>query len=194
MNKQARATPDQALYRDIARFIDAVYIGERMEDDSADVQYAAQFCDEAFAPRLAAPEHMQAAQARPCAMPPADELAALLRATDEGFSQALLRLIDEKHMTDAACYKRACVDRRLFSKIRSNPDYQPGKPTVLAFAFSLRLTLEETSALLQKAGFALWRGSKFDVIVEYCLTHGIYDVVRVNQILFRFDQPLLGSR
>lgn len=116
----------------------------------------------------------------------------LLEQVDEGFSQTLLRMIDEKHMTDAECYKRANIDRRLFSKIRNNPDYRPGKPTVLAFAIALRLTLAETRALLERAGFALSHSSKLDIVVEYCIRTGHYDVIEINQILFELDLPLLG--
>lgn len=116
----------------------------------------------------------------------------LLEQVDEGFSQTLLRMIDEKHMTDAECYKRANIDRRLFSKIRNNPDYRPGKSTVLAFAIALRLTLAETRMLLERAGFALSHSSKLDIVVEYCIQTGHYDVIEINQILFELDLPLLG--
>lgn len=116
----------------------------------------------------------------------------LLEQVDEGFSQTLLRMIDEKHMTDAECYKRANIDRRLFSKIRNNPDYRPGKSTVLAFAVALRLTLAETRTLLERAGFALSHSSRMDIVVEYCIRTGHYDVIEINQILFELDLPLLG--
>ena len=106
---------------------------------------------------------------------------------------ALLRLIDERGMKDAECYKKANVDRRLFNKIRSNPAYQPSKPTVFAFAAALELSLPETRRLLEKAGFALTRSSGFDLVMEYCIKHRVYDVIQINEILFELDMPLLGS-
>lgn len=112
---------------------------------------------------------------------------------EETFAQCLLRLIDESGEKDAAVYKRANVDRRLFSKIRSNAHYQPGKSTVLAFCLALRLSMEDANMLLGKAGYALTHTSRFDLAVEYCIKHQIYDVHQVNIALFELDLPLLGA-
>ena len=135
---------------------------------------------EAAAPKMA-----------PAAAPPS--LEELLKKTDAGFSETLLKLIDRTGKKDAEIYKKANIDRKLFSKIRGNPAYKPSKPTAVAFAIALELDLEETRDFIGRAGFALTHSSKFDIIVEYFILHGNYDVFALNEMLFAFDQPLIGA-
>lgn len=121
------------------------------------------------------------------------ELDDLLSNLDASFSETLLALIDERGMTDAEVYHRANLSRQLFSKIRSNRAYRPTKPTAVALAVALELDPRQTQDLLGRAGLALSRSSKFDVIVRFFLERGVHDVFRINEALFAYDQPLLGS-
>ena len=163
------------LFADIAAYIDDRYVDERA--DSREQQY----------------RRMMAAAPSFCAAEAPGSLDEALSRLDESFSQMLLRKIDERGMTDAQCYKKANIDRKLFSKIRSDVHYKPSKPTAMAFAVALELPLGEARELLSKAGFAFSHASKFDIIVEYFIAHGNYNIFEINEALFAFDQSLLGG-
>ena len=116
----------------------------------------------------------------------------VVKEVDESFSQSLLRMIDQRGLSDAEVYKRANVDRRLFSKIRKDENYRPRKKTAIAFVLALHLNLDEALDLLKRAGYTLSHSEVFDIIVEYCIVHKMYDIQDVNDCLNEFGQPLIG--
>ena len=129
----------------------------------------------------------------PVCMQSARRLEDLVAQTTETFQQALFRMIDERGLKDSEVYKRANMDKKLFSKIRSNADYQPKKITAISLALALRLNLDETRDFIGRAGFALTHTSKFDIIIEYFIENKNYDLFEINQVLFAFGEPLIGN-
>jgi len=136
------------------------------------------------------------AQSLPCApaaAPKAASLEDMLKQTDAGFSETLLKLIDKTGKKDSVIYKKANLTKQHFSKIRNNPEYKPTKTTALALAIALELDLAQTKDLIGRAGYALTNSSKFDLIIRYFIEQGNYDVIEINTALYEFDQSLLGA-
>ena len=116
----------------------------------------------------------------------------LLAKTDAGFTETLLKLIDESGKKDSEIYKKANISKQHFSKIRSNPAYRPTKATALAFAIALELNLEQTNDLIGRAGYALSNSSRFDVIIKYFIREKNYNMFDINMTLFKYDEMTLG--
>lgn len=181
-----------SLFEDVQSYLDENYVDERLaEEYRGDFRRRAREAQIFTDSKLGIPEE-DAAPLEHCERAMSRSLSDLLDEIDDTFSEALLRLIDAKGKTDPEVYKKANIDRKLFSKIRNNPQYQPSKTTALAFAIALELNLDETRDFIGRAGFAISHSSKLDIIVEYFIKRGEYDIFLINDTLFSFNQPLLG--
>ena len=159
--------------------ISADYLGESTEDIMPR-------CSEARIPIRSTPRRVMSSAAD-------KTLHEYMKDMDKSFSEKLFDLIDDSGMSDVECYKRANVDKRVFSKIKGNKNYRPSKQTAVAFAIALRLDLDGTQDLLASAGITLSRSNVFDKIIRYFIQNGNYDIFEINEALFEFDQVLLGS-
>jgi hypothetical protein len=182
----------QKLFSDIQDFINDDYVEEHDEDfyeafdGSIDEMPMAKciqapMCADAMMPRK-----------RETSSAAGKSLREYMKQMDRSFQEMLFDLIDESGMTDVECYKKANVDKRTFSKIKSNKAYRPSKQTAVAFAISLQLDLDTTQELLATAGMTLSRSNVFDKIIRYFIHNGNYNIFEINEALFEFDQVLLG--
>jgi O-acetyl-ADP-ribose deacetylase (regulator of RNase III) len=187
---KASFTISKKLLGDIESYIDEHYVKKHKLSRRTLLDVEQRSLDEAdlLSYNLPTPK---VAESRPAA--PAKGIDDLVNNLDEPFSSFLLRLIDNKGKTDVEVYKRANLDRKLFSKIRTGKGYTPSKRTAIALAIALELNLDETEDLLQRAGYALSPSQKFDVIVEFFIINHKYDIFEINEVLFQYDQPLLGG-
>lgn len=176
-NREAFRLSEQ-LFRDVKSYIDEHYVARKLRSEGWEYSRVVR-------------DPMPVCECAKASAPLS--LRDLVDDVDAGFSETLLRLIDERGKKDSEVYTRANVSRQHFSKIRNNPDYRPTKPTAIAFAIALELSLSETRDLIERAGYALTSSSKFDVIIRYFIERGIYDLFEINAALFEFDQSLLGA-
>ncbi|MBR5284715.1 MAG: O-acetyl-ADP-ribose deacetylase [Clostridia bacterium] len=165
------------LFADIAEYIDDRYV-----DTHSDARRERLRMECVCAPMAAAK-----------GMVASTSLTDMLKDMDAGFSETLLNLIDRSGKKDSEIYKKANIDRKLFSKIRKDPGYHPSKTTAIALAIALELDLEQTKDLIARAGYTLTHSSHFDIIIEFFIQNKDYDVFRINEVLFGYDQSLLGN-
>ena len=169
------------LFKSIKTYIDDNYVEEQVRPRLQSQAELAMQLREAAVYEAAEPKD------------PARDLADVVSQVGETFTEMLLRLIDESGKSDPQVYKQANMDRRLFSKIRSNAHYQPSKNTALALAVALELNLDQTADLLRRAGFALSPSNRFDLVVQYFIGRGNHNIFEINEALFAFDESLLGA-
>ncbi len=176
------------LFSDIKEFINDEYVRERGE-----------YLSRSISPNIlyqrrcrSTPAFLKEEESR-LGVDDKESLREYIKNIDKSFSEMLFDLIDKRGISDVECYKRANVDKRTFSKIKSNKNYRPSKQTVIAFAISLKLDTEETLALLKTVGFTLSGSCVFDRIICFFIKNKNYDIFEINEALFEFDQVLLGS-
>jgi len=185
----------EKLFQSVASYIDENYVDA--------CTFAAYGAVEENRPRVRRRRDMEICESRclqeemlPCAPMAASKAMSLedmLKQTDAGFTETLLKLIDKTGKKDSEIYKKALLSKQHFSKIRNNPNYKPTKQTAISLALALELNLEETKDLIGRAGYALTNSSKFDLIIRYFIEQGNYNVVEINIALYEFDQSLLGA-
>lgn len=190
----------EKLFKDVQSFIDAHYVEEKLEEEYfANLPYGALFEERlireknreksAYEKLLKDVVYIQACDSAVGAA----SLEEMLEQEEMTFSEALLDWLIRKDLNDPDVYKKANIDRKLFSKIRNNPDYKPQKRTAIALALALELDLDETKDFIGRAGYALTHSSKYDIIIEYFIRQKNYNVFEINEVLFTYNYPLIGA-
>ncbi len=174
-----------ALSEKLMGSIDA-YLDEHQVRELENAEYADGRILEEYRRRRAAQQYANAP-----ASGSGQTLEEMLGSAGDTFQQRLFRLIDASGMDDVTVYKKANIDRKVFSSIRCKKDYKPSKKTAVAFAVALQLPMQEMLDLLACAGITLSKSDKFDLIISYCVRNGIYDIFEINAVLFRYGQPIL---
>ena len=191
----------EKLFKDVESYIDEHYVDERLEEEYRDnwsegIRREWRFIRE----RRRQKSNLDAEDLDYCASIPLPNAAgnakmsleAMLEKEEMTFSEALLDWLIKKNLNDPDVYKKANIDRKLFSKIRKNPDYKPKKNTAIALALAMELDLEETKEFIGRAGYALTHSSKYDIIIEYFILQKNYNVFEINEVLFAYNYPLIG--
>jgi len=191
----------EKLFKDVESYIDEHYVDERLEEEYRDnwsegIRREWRFIRE----RRRQKANLDAEDLDYCASIPLPNAAgnakmsleAMLEKEEMTFSEALLDWLIKKNLNDPDVYKKANIDRKLFSKIRKNPDYKPKKNTAIALALAMELDLEETKEFIGRAGYALTHSSKYDIIIEYFILQKNYNVFEINEVLFAYNYPLIG--
>ncbi len=183
----------KSQYRELQEFIDDHYVEEHLLRRSRRNEVSADLAEEESV-RYRVPYRESSPSPKQKSAHAASQRSFVVKefSISETFSEMLFRHIDQSGLTDPQVYRRANMDRRLFSKIRSNTEYQPSKNTALALAVALKLNLDQTTDLLRRAGYALSPSSKFDLIVEYFIREQLFDIFEINAVLFEYGQSLLG--
>ena len=183
----------EKLFQQVASYIDENYV-DAWEAKEYSFREDRRNCESR---RRRAMEICTTESLMPCEAAPlrkATSLEDVLKQADAGFTETLLKLIDQSGKKDSEIYKKALLTKQHFSKIRNNPNYKPTKPTAVALALALELNLEQTKDLIGRAGYALTNSSKFDLIIQYFIVQGYYNLVEINVVLYDYDQSLLGGK